>query len=475
MLERGDCNTPPGDCSKESQHSPPAATATFLKERSNSLASSPVIPFNPLIDSASIALVANSPFVIESNSRKGSPVQDIVQSKGSRWDRNVTESDAKHENHTHSIAACKEAEGAQHSAGGHANPAAVAGKDDLSENHTAYKESELVNSAGLSEKDAGDKNHTQSVETYEGTEVAAEHANSAEAAEKHAQGEVSVTAVKEADPSAGHENPAGSAEQNDTSTTFTQQSINSSSSSSVPSQNHDHTFPYGATCSLEKEPDISGEPDLQSRESNIGTDKVNQDSLSQNCGDHLPNDAFDSQGESVPINLLGQAVDAARLQPETPTRAPKPAIRQVILSSGVNLARTTTPRETDFIPANDTAKRAPLQRQISILNTVLSVTQTPTMELPKIKTDDVPNGSSAKDVLFDPWCDPANPRQIQFQDISAAAFKIKTGIMNTPCTRSHLSNITETQLFFKKDFLQYTGSFKVGLPKSTINNNTKTK
>lgn len=70
------------------------------------------------------------------------------------------------------------------------------------------------------------------------------------------------------------------------------------------------------------------------------------------------------------------------------------------------------------------------------------------------------HGADASD-LFDPWCDPKNPRIVQFQDISAAAFKIKSGIMMTPCTRSHLSSMTETQIFFKKDFLQYTGSFKV--------------
>ena len=70
------------------------------------------------------------------------------------------------------------------------------------------------------------------------------------------------------------------------------------------------------------------------------------------------------------------------------------------------------------------------------------------------------NGNGTED-LFDPWCDPNNPRIVQFQDISAAAFKIKSGIMMTPCTRSHLSNLTGTQIFFKKDFLQYTGSFKV--------------
>lgn len=85
-------------------------------------------------------------------------------------------------------------------------------------------------------------------------------------------------------------------------------------------------------------------------------------------------------------------------------------------------------------------------------------------EVPLIRTEQPPaNGTTAvsDDVLFDPMCDPANPKVVQFQDISAAAFKIKSGIMMTPCTRSHLSNLTGINLFFKKDFLQYTGSFKV--------------
>ncbi|XP_071550574.1 uncharacterized protein [Panulirus ornatus] len=64
------------------------------------------------------------------------------------------------------------------------------------------------------------------------------------------------------------------------------------------------------------------------------------------------------------------------------------------------------------------------------------------------------------DVLTDPWCDPKNPRTITFQDVSAAAFKIKSGIMNTPCTRSHMSSFTDMEIFFKKEFNQYTGSFK---------------
>ncbi|XP_063870278.1 mucin-2-like isoform X2 [Scylla paramamosain] len=72
----------------------------------------------------------------------------------------------------------------------------------------------------------------------------------------------------------------------------------------------------------------------------------------------------------------------------------------------------------------------------------------------------LPPSPVKEEPLFDPWCDPANPRTITFQDVSAAAFKIKSGIMNTPCTRSHLSNVTDMEIFFKKEFNQCTGSFK---------------
>ena len=83
------------------------------------------------------------------------------------------------------------------------------------------------------------------------------------------------------------------------------------------------------------------------------------------------------------------------------------------------------------------------------------------LDIPQIQTQEENSSEVISDeVLFDPWCDPSNPRVIQFQDISAAAFKIKSGIMMTPCTRSHISSMTGCQIFFKKDFLQYTGSFK---------------
>ena len=33
----------------------------------------------------------------------------------------------------------------------------------------------------------------------------------------------------------------------------------------------------------------------------------------------------------------------------------------------------------------------------------------------------------------DPWCDPANPRVLDFEQVSAAAYKIRDGIVRTPC------------------------------------------
>ncbi|CAF0848659.1 unnamed protein product [Brachionus calyciflorus] len=65
-----------------------------------------------------------------------------------------------------------------------------------------------------------------------------------------------------------------------------------------------------------------------------------------------------------------------------------------------------------------------------------------------------------QDDLIDKFCDPENPVPIKFNDISAAAYRIKGGVEVTPCTRSHMSALTGMEIFFKKDFLQYTGSFK---------------
>ncbi|XP_034177152.1 serine racemase isoform X2 [Osmia lignaria lignaria] len=61
---------------------------------------------------------------------------------------------------------------------------------------------------------------------------------------------------------------------------------------------------------------------------------------------------------------------------------------------------------------------------------------------------------------IDPFCVENRPHKITFEDITSAAFKIKGGIINTPCVKSRLSDMTGIDLYLKKDFLQLTGSFK---------------
>uniref|UniRef100_A0A0K0FCR6 Serine racemase n=1 Tax=Strongyloides venezuelensis TaxID=75913 RepID=A0A0K0FCR6_STRVS len=63
--------------------------------------------------------------------------------------------------------------------------------------------------------------------------------------------------------------------------------------------------------------------------------------------------------------------------------------------------------------------------------------------------------------IVDPFCDPSNPKKIDFSEVSTASFNLKEGIMKTPCYRSNqLSDLLEMNLYFKKEFLQVTGSFK---------------
>ncbi len=64
------------------------------------------------------------------------------------------------------------------------------------------------------------------------------------------------------------------------------------------------------------------------------------------------------------------------------------------------------------------------------------------------------------DDLVDQYCIPESPVKVTFNDVSAAAYRIRAGIELTPCTHSHMSEITDMEIYFKKDFLQYTGSFK---------------
>ncbi|KAJ8947278.1 hypothetical protein NQ318_014175 [Aromia moschata] len=63
-------------------------------------------------------------------------------------------------------------------------------------------------------------------------------------------------------------------------------------------------------------------------------------------------------------------------------------------------------------------------------------------------------------MVDDPLCNPNRPVKITFEEITSAAYKIRSGVLNTPCIRSHLSALTGMDIYLKKDFLQQTGSFK---------------
>uniref|UniRef100_A0A7E4VS92 Serine racemase n=1 Tax=Panagrellus redivivus TaxID=6233 RepID=A0A7E4VS92_PANRE len=61
----------------------------------------------------------------------------------------------------------------------------------------------------------------------------------------------------------------------------------------------------------------------------------------------------------------------------------------------------------------------------------------------------------------DPFCDPNNPKKLQFATISSALYTIKDGIQRTELRRSlKLSQYTESTVFLKMELNQATGSFK---------------
>lgn len=53
------------------------------------------------------------------------------------------------------------------------------------------------------------------------------------------------------------------------------------------------------------------------------------------------------------------------------------------------------------------------------------------------------------------------PVEVQFDDVSSAYYRIRSGIRNTPCKKSErLSSMLGMHVFCKQDFMQVTGSFK---------------
>ncbi|XP_047033511.1 L-threonine ammonia-lyase-like isoform X3 [Helicoverpa zea] len=67
---------------------------------------------------------------------------------------------------------------------------------------------------------------------------------------------------------------------------------------------------------------------------------------------------------------------------------------------------------------------------------------------------------NSQTIEYDPMCDKEKPQKISFEDVSAAAFRIHSHIIKTPCVKSHMSTTFGMDIYLKNDFLQHTGSFK---------------
>nr|XP_002129370.1 uncharacterized protein LOC100178137 [Ciona intestinalis] len=66
----------------------------------------------------------------------------------------------------------------------------------------------------------------------------------------------------------------------------------------------------------------------------------------------------------------------------------------------------------------------------------------------------------ADDVILDPNCDPDNPVVVDYDRVVDAKQCIGRGVVRTPCTWSRMSHNLGIDIFFKKEFMQFTGSFK---------------
>ncbi|XP_049304693.1 L-threonine dehydratase catabolic TdcB [Bactrocera dorsalis] len=65
------------------------------------------------------------------------------------------------------------------------------------------------------------------------------------------------------------------------------------------------------------------------------------------------------------------------------------------------------------------------------------------------------------DDIIDTHCDPKKPREVSFDDLTTADLLLMDEVTKTPCTRAVKCIEYNMEVFFKKEFLQPTGSFKV--------------
>ena len=74
--------------------------------------------------------------------------------------------------------------------------------------------------------------------------------------------------------------------------------------------------------------------------------------------------------------------------------------------------------------------------------------------------DKMRSSETDEEEIKDFWCDPENPRSLRFEEVSAAAYMVRDGIVMTPCDPSHMNAELGLDMYFKKDYMQFTGSFK---------------
>ncbi|XP_053385987.1 L-threonine dehydratase catabolic TdcB-like [Mercenaria mercenaria] len=62
--------------------------------------------------------------------------------------------------------------------------------------------------------------------------------------------------------------------------------------------------------------------------------------------------------------------------------------------------------------------------------------------------------------IVDIFCDPDHPKSVAFEKVINAQKAIGDAVVKTPCRRSQLSDMYGMEIYTKKEFVQYTGSFK---------------
>ncbi|XP_062256506.1 L-threonine ammonia-lyase [Platichthys flesus] len=92
-----------------------------------------------------------------------------------------------------------------------------------------------------------------------------------------------------------------------------------------------------------------------------------------------------------------------------------------------------------------------------LLNGDVKVNDTKEVAAPEIKLQEPPKTRRVSEFRVVPR---PPVHYLRFEDISAAAFKIQSGIQKTPCTYSRLSKQYGMEIYLKKEHLHYTGSVK---------------